>query len=73
MRNRYENVKVFSEPIRSKKPARFVPKEGRVKPEKLKDILINEVDSHKSPGPDGNYPELCSEMTSSEPEHGACC
>lgn len=44
-----------------------------VKPEKLKDALIHEVDSHKSPGPDGNYPELCSEMTSSEPERGACC
>ena len=73
MRNRYKNVKVFSEPIRSKKPAGFVPKEGRVQPEQLKDTLINEGNRHTSPGPDGHYPELCSEITSSEPERGACC
>lgn len=28
-------------PIRSKKPARFVPKDSRVKPEKLNDLLVN--------------------------------
>lgn len=62
---------VFSDPIRSKKTARLVPEEGRVKSLKLNYILIDEVISHKSPEPDGNCPELCSEITSSKLEHSA--
>lgn len=49
MRSRYENVKVFSEPMRSKKPARFVPKEDRVKADELKIILIDEINRRQSP------------------------